>query len=654
MRFTVSLAVACLIALAGARHAEASASNIPANTKRLYVITLNGKALDIMNVSGGDLVRTPGKAASYSPLEFDIDADDLLEAAPEFAGIIGGTAFYSEFTLYQTSRDSGVQQATRIITHSLTIEFPLLETRRTEGLAADSIRSSTPLRFHITLMPERLENLTPSDVPQTSVSYRGTFIEGDYSLTAVGLKQPGIDTMTSAARITVTDATGGEPGRRTTVTAAPMAFGAGAGSDGILGWSRRQMAGAGYTPGDRESYVPLELKMAPADPSSTASMTLRFEAAWPVRVSGAAGAGSVTLAAERPSLTYVLPTRKAASQPSAGSSSTPASTTPTASPGEAAPGGATPATTPATPAKRAASRTVLPPSSTAVVGQGYYADDARTLSLTVTDLRYSAERYAYGASQSTAGEILAAKAYKLLVVGFTLTNVSGEAQTVDYQRFTGRVRDAKGGTISDIGLYRGDDRSEDAFTLEPGETAHLEVVQRVAGGAQASAFTIADRSGTASTFPLAGVTITPIPAAFSPDGVTYPEKVSGQTGQWYPAGVLDMRIDGFERTKKLVNGEAPSEGYDYFIATVRVRNMTRREQAMPYQTTIYVFDAGGQSFYSTGVLDDGLNTVQPGFAAAGEEGAEQTLRFSLHLPKDFKITRIELNEGDGHVFAFKP
>ncbi|ESQ91943.1 hypothetical protein ABAC460_03330 [Asticcacaulis sp. AC460] len=625
MRPFIALALICLLAVIGVNPVSAALVK-NRGVDGAVAIQLNGKTLRIANVSGGDQIRATGKATSYTPLEFDMNASEFLLAAPEFSDMIAGRAFYPDLVLLQSNTNFQIQSATRIVTHDIAIEFPQLD--------AGGKQDAT---FHITLTPLSLEDSTASGTLPNRVAKR--MPQGSFRLIATGLKQPQIQAITSRPKVSVAYAPDREPGRRFTITAAPMTFEHYAGSltapGDILDWGKKQMATAGYVPNNPETFVPLDITLLAANQTDTPSLTLHFAAAWPVRINTALAAGGahavrpgLTLSADTPSLSYVLP-----------------------KPGDTTNDEPPPADDkPRPPVDPDA---IQPASTAAVMDETYYVDAERNLALTLTGVRYSAERYAVTEAESSSSEIVPGQGQKLLIATFDVTNVSDHEIRLPYHYFTATARDAKGGIRQSEASYRAEDRNESEVGILPGETIAFETVNLMSAAYPVQELRIANASGE-NVYNLKTAPVTLLPGHLSADGIAFPDKVPAVAGEWYPAGVVDINLADVRVSRDPVDGEAPGDNYEYLVTTWQVRNGALGQRAWPAQASVYVYDVNGQSWYSGQALTEELTSVQPGFAGAGQDGDKQTVVLAVYVPKGTKVARIEFTQGGNHSFVFKP
>ncbi len=317
-------------------------------------------------------------------------------------------------------------------------------------------------------------------------------------------------------------------------------------------------------------------------------------------------------------------------------------------------------TAPATGATAAKSNAndALAPTEDGTFGKFYLDSNDKNVAVNVTGASYLGERYATGITAQTSNIWLLNSNEKFFVLTVNVKNLGTEEFQVGYDHVHFNVEDDTAIKVDGIkSAFRLSDRLDYHAPLAGGKSVDLQYLVAMSSLSKASKLRVWVEDPAISTaYDLAKNKVDPLPTALTDaSGSKMFETVDASIGAWFPTGYFDVQVERIGTTTGPIMATPPDEGKIYTTISCKIRNASRGEAALNYDTFHFVgYTKDGQEFTGADPVDKAMkSSVHRTFQPSGTDGSESQVVYYFQFPKEKNLAYVTFREATGHLFKIK-
>ena len=249
-----------------------------------------------------------------------------------------------------------------------------------------------------------------------------------------------------------------------------------------------------------------------------------------------------------------------------------------------------------------------------------------------------------------------ASGQKLLVLHYTLHNPRPQESLVRFDTFQFTVVDAGNANqefVGDVGAEA--TRQTLDMNLKPGQKIDAYTGVMLPAKGEAPKLIVKSPDNLVLRYDLKGKA-KPLAAPFADPadkaGATALEKVPAVMGTFYPAGNIELKLDGAAFQEEKIGDEDLSEGNRFFVIAITARNVAPSKQMLRFDTfALTLRDADGANVeWNQSLLQASRNNP---IDMELDPGQEIRGRFFFQVPKDLALKDLSIREGsEGRAFVY--
>ncbi len=319
---------------------------------------------------------------------------------------------------------------------------------------------------------------------------------------------------------------------------------------------------------------------------------------------------------------------------------------------------AAPATGESASKSNANSNDALPPTEDGTFGKFYLDSSDKNVAVNVTGASYVGERYATGITAQTSNIWLLNSNEKFFVLTVNVKNLGTEEFQVGYDHVLFNIEDDTAIKVDGIkSAFRLSDRLDYHAPLAGGKSVDLQYLVAMSSLSKASKLRVWVEDPAISTaYDLAKNKVDPLPTALTDaSGSKMFETVDASIGAWFPTGYFDVQVERIGTTTGPIMATPPDEGKIYTTISCKIRNASRGEAALNYDTFHFVgYTKDGQEFTGADPVDKAMkSSVHRTFQPSGTDGSESQVVYYFQFPKEKNLAYVTFREATGHLFKIK-